>query len=475
MLFNSFEFFIFFVFVLTIYYLLNRKSQNVFLLAASYLFYGFWDWRFLFLLFVTSAVDYFISHIIHVTENPNKRKHILLISLVANLGVLGFFKYYNFFIDNFMVLTSSFGMTIEPWLLNVILPVGISFYTLQSMSYTIDVYRRNIIPCSNFLDFLLYVSFFPQLVAGPIERASNLIPQLQQKRIVNYEDIRKGCFLILFGLFQKVVIADNLGIVVDKVFSHPAQHSGVDLIIGTYAFAFQIYCDFSGYSSMAIGIARLLGIELMTNFKAPYLSASPGEFWHRWHISLSTWLKDYLYIPLGGNRSGNIYMNLMLTMLIGGLWHGANWTMLIWGGMNGLYLVVNRKLSLLLPKRSALFSSKIAMKISSIAGVLITFNLICIAWIFFRATTLTNAVEYLSHIYVNFNWGIHDVHHFSAVALGLMGIMLSFDILYCRAGEVPFFCMNWGTVRRALVYTFLLISIIFFGVGHVQSFIYFQF
>jgi D-alanyl-lipoteichoic acid acyltransferase DltB (MBOAT superfamily) len=302
------------------------------LLGASYFFYGWWDWRFLGLLVISTLVDFNVARYMPGAASRKGRKLLLLISIVVNLGILGFFKYYNFFAANLTELLSSLGWTLHPFTLNVILPLGISFYTLQTLGYTIDVYRGKMKPCVSLIDFSLFVSFFPQLVAGPIERASHLIPQLQKGRRVDYEMLRRGCFLILFGLFQKMVVADNLAVVVDRVFANPRAFSSYELVVGVYAFAFQIYCDFAGYSNIAIGTASLLGIDIMTNFNVPYSAGRIGEFWRRWHISLSTWLRDYLYITLGGNRTGNLFFNLMITMLIVGLWHGASWNMLIWGG-----------------------------------------------------------------------------------------------------------------------------------------------
>jgi len=472
MLFNSFDFLIFLVFVLFIYYILATKPQNILLLVASYVFYGLWDWRFLCLLFGTSAVDYFISHWMHKTADPAKKKQILLISLAANLGSLGFFKYYNFFTESFVSLAASFGFEVEPMLLNIILPVGISFYTFQSLSYTIDVYRKEIVPCSSLLDFLLYVSFFPQLVAGPIERASHLIPQLQRSRVVTYDAIREGCFLILFGFFQKLVIADNLAIIANQCFDNPARYSSWNLLVGVYAFAFQIYCDFSGYSLIAVGTAGLLGIHLMVNFKVPYFSVNAAEFWRRWHISLSSWLRDYLYIPLGGNRTGNTYANLMITMLIGGLWHGAKWTMLIWGGIQGLYLSVHRKLTGLPSREHVVVSENFKFALRPIIGVFVTFHLICLAWVFFRATSLSNAVDYLANL--RSNVGNSGISSLSAVGLVLIATMCLLDVFHYKRGEA-FFCREWNVVSRSLVYVALFLSIVFLGARRVEPFIYFQF
>jgi len=316
------------------------------LLMASCFFYGSWNWRFLFLLFLTIAIDYFISLKIYNSEDSEKRKKFLLLSIVANLGVLGFFKYFNFFSESFQALANSLGFNLQPHLLNIVLPVGISFYTFQSLSYTIDVYRKELKPAKSIFDFALFVTYFPQLVAGPIERATHLLPQVLQPRKITLEQFYEGCYLIFWGLFQKIFIADNLAKMVNPVFSAAAPYDGVKVLSALYAFAFQIYCDFAGYSNMARGLGKCMGFDIMVNFNLPYFATNPRDFWRRWHISFSTWLRDYLYIPLGGNQKGPLitYRNIALTMLLGGLWHGANWRFVIWGGYQGLLLIIHRLL-----------------------------------------------------------------------------------------------------------------------------------
>lgn len=337
MLFNSIEFLIFLPSVFILYWFVfnkNLKLQNTLILISSYLFYGWWDYRFLCLIFVSTIVDYFAGINISNQNSNHKRKLFLWFSIVFNLGILGFFKYYNFFIDSWLELLSSFGYEIKSiYTLNIILPVGISFYTFQTMSYTIDIYRGQLKPTRDFISFASFVSFFPQLVAGPIERAKNLLPQILGRREFQYKQGIQGLRLILWGMFKKVVIADSLAPTVNKIFRDYELLDGGILWLGLIYFAIQIYCDFSGYSDIAIGISKLFGFNLMTNFKFPYFSRNIAEFWRRWHISLSSWFRDYLYIPLGGSKNGKSksLRNIFTIFLVSGLWHGANWTFIFWG------------------------------------------------------------------------------------------------------------------------------------------------
>lgn len=351
MLFNSIIFFVFLGIVIPVYYMLPKKtSKHVFLVLASYFFYGYWDWRFCSLLLLSTVIDFFIAKSLQKSDDDKRRKLLLSLSLFSNLGILFFFKYFNFFIDSFKSISSDLGVELDFLHLNIILPVGISFYTFQTLSYTIDVYRKKLKPTTNFIDFALFVSFFPQLVAGPIERASNLLPQLARRNKVKVEQIKQGVVLIVTGLFRKVMIGDTSGRYVDHIFGNIEMYKSSEVIAALILFSIQIYADFSGYSKIARGTAKLLGIELMKNFEQPYLSTNITEFWRRWHISLSSWLKDYLYFSLGGNRKGKMkmYRNLMLTMLLGGLWHGASWNFVIWGGLHGVYLIIHK---LILKKR----------------------------------------------------------------------------------------------------------------------------
>jgi alginate O-acetyltransferase complex protein AlgI len=338
MIFNSYIFWVFFATFIIIYWRLNQHLQNRLLLVGSYIFYGYWDWRFCGLLAFSTTVDFFVAKYMHGTATQADKKKLLIISVITNLTLLGFFKYYNFFSTQFVTAFSNLGISVSLPALNIILPVGLSFYTFQSLSYTIDVYRGHAVPAKNFLDLAAYVSFFPQLVAGPIERASRFLPQFLKPRHLEPGDFGIGLYHVMIGLFKKVIVADNLAPIANMVFGKPpADLTGPEVLIGVYAFAIQIYCDFSGYSSIAQGIAKWLGFDLMWNFKMPYFAVSPSDFWKRWHISLSSWLRDYLYIPLGGNRHGKLmmYRNLILTMALGGLWHGARWTFVIWGLYHG--------------------------------------------------------------------------------------------------------------------------------------------
>jgi len=337
MLFNSFIFLIFLALIIPAYYFLSVRWRKPVILIASYFFYGYWDYRFCALLLISTVIDYFTGKYIYATENPKTRNNLLYISLFSNLGILGLFKYFNFFVSSFDAAFSIFGLQLDYLHLNIILPVGISFYTFQTLTYTIDIYRKEIKPTSSFLDFAIYVSFFPQLVAGPIERAKNLLPQIANMPTPTVNQFKQGFVLITVGMFKKVLIGDTTGRIVDQIFAQPQYYASSEMLMGLILFSIQIYADFSGYSSIARGTAKWLGIELMENFNQPYLSANITEFWRRWHISLSSWLKDYLYISLGGNRKGKgrTYINLMLTMLLGGLWHGASYTFVVWGGCMG--------------------------------------------------------------------------------------------------------------------------------------------
>jgi len=402
MLFNSFEFFIFLPIVFILYWFIfnkNLKFQNILILIASYVFYGWWDYRFLSLIAISTFVDYYVGLAIYKSENPSLRKMWLFVSVLFNLSLLGFFKYYNFFIESWTELLSSLGYNIEnTWTLKVILPVGISFYTFQTMSYSIDIYRKQLKPTKDFIAFAAFVSFFPQLVAGPIERASHLLPQMLKCRRFNKKSSVHNLELIVWGLFKKVVIADSIAPVVNDIFNNYTDYSGGTLIIGAIFFAFQIYCDFSGYSDIAIGTARLFGFDLMTNFNFPYFSRSIGEFWRRWHISLSTWFRDYLYIPLGGSKVGKLkgIRNVFAIFLVSGFWHGANWTFIAWGGIHALLFIpsfilgTNRKnLKVNNPKNDWL------NHIINFALALFTFSMVTLAWIFFRANSIKDSINYL--------------------------------------------------------------------------------
>ena len=379
MLFNSFPFWVFFITVFTCHWLLPKKFQNIVLIISSYTFYCFWDWRFLSLIVISTITDFVLAQ--KIIQYPSRKRAFLFLSLFINLGILSAFKYFGFFIEQISYLLSIIGFQNFHKAFEIILPVGISFYTFQTISYTIDVYNGKIKPINNILEFGLYVSFFPQLVAGPIERANNLLPQFLKRRTLNTHMLKDGFYYIIYGIFLKTVLADNMAIIADGTFLAPYETLvGGDIIIGVYAFAFQIYGDFAGYSLIAIGLGKTFGINLKKNFQAPYLASNPSDFWRRWHISLSRWLRDYLYIPLGGNKNGNLkmYRNLLLTMILGGLWHGAGWTFIYWGTFHGILLVLYKHIALC--KLNIINKKNILTKITK---VIIMFHLTCISWIFF--------------------------------------------------------------------------------------------
>lgn len=380
MLFNSFHFVVFFIVVLALNQTLRRwpLAQKLMLLAASYYFYGKWQWHYLFLVWFSTIVDYAIGLRMPVTRNPRR---LVVLSVVVNLGFLAIFKYANWLIDTFNGASATLGSAMHITPIDLLLPVGISFYTFQSLSYTIDVYRRELPPRKNLLDYALAVAFFPQIEAGPIVRAREFLAELDGDQRIDFADVKRALVLIAFGYVKKVVVADNLAPIADAVFDNPAAHGFWDCLLAVYAFAFQIYCDFSGYTDIAIGCALLLGIRFPPNFNYPYAAQSIQDFWRRWHMTLSRWLRDYLYIPLGGNRKGEArtYANLMTTMLLGGLWHGASWNFVIWGGLHGTYLAGER--ALLSRWRAWNADNPFAATLR----VLVTFHLACLAWVFFRA------------------------------------------------------------------------------------------
>jgi alginate O-acetyltransferase complex protein AlgI len=468
-LFNSLSFLAFLPLVLLLVAVLPSRWRNPALLAASYYFYGCWDWRFLGLLFGTTVIDYWVGKTIFATRDPAARKRILLISIGANLGVLGFFKYCNFFVGSFQALLQSVGLAVSAPTLSIILPVGISFYTFQSMSYTIDVYRGVTEPAQRFMDFALYVAYFPQLVAGPISRKADLLPQLLHPAKATLDRINVGLMLVFLGLVKKVLIADMLAPEVDRIFSAAHSMSSGMLLRGAYYFTFQIYCDFSGYSDMARGISEIFGIHLCINFNQPYLSQSITEFWRRWHISLSSWLRDYLYIPLGGNRHGEVatYRNLLTTMLIGGLWHGANWTFVAWGGLHGTFLAVERMLGIG-KGQPVVPANPLWRWVRRVGLTVLTFHLAVLGWIFFRAPNFTIAFQYIA--------GIARFTHLGAVGIipFLVGlVILAIDIPQNASSDhAVFLRVPWW--MQSPVYAALVLGILLYG-GREIPFIYFQF
>ncbi|RRQ48838.1 MBOAT family protein [Maribacter algicola] len=487
MLFNSLDFAIFLPIVFFLYWFVTNKRlrlQNLLIVVASYLFYGWWDWRFLSLILFSTIIDYSIGRMLLVEDKAIKRKVLLWVSIIVNLGFLGFFKYYNFFLDNFIMAFSFMGKKINASSLDIILPVGISFYTFQTLSYTIDVYKRKLEPTKDFIAFAAFVSFFPQLVAGPIERATHLLPQFYKKRTFDYSKAVDGMRQILWGLFKKVVIADNCAEFANQIFNNSHEMSGSTLAIGALFFTFQIYGDFSGYSDIAIGTSRLFGFDLMRNFAFPYFSRDIAEFWRRWHISLSTWFRDYLYIPLGGSRGGTWMKvrNTFIIFLISGFWHGANWTFIVWGGLNALYflpllLTNNNRNNLGIVAQGKLFPSY-----KEIIKIAITFTLTVFAWIFFRAENINHAFSIISEIASQSFFTIPNLQlvGLEAKAIAVMKIVLIFFFLFIEwMGREDEYALENLVLKRSRFYRwgfyFLLISILFVFSGTEQQFIYFQF
>lgn len=475
MLFNSIDFAIFLPLVFISFWFLfrrNLRSQNLLLLAASYLFYGWWDWRFLSLIAISSVVDYFIG--IHLFESREKRRRKLLLfmSLAVNLGFLGFFKYFNFFMDGFSDLSTMLGLQVNTRSLNVILPVGISFYTFQTLSYSIDIYRKQMEPTRDLIAFLAFVSFFPQLVAGPIERAKNLLPQFHSLREFNLKAARNGLQQILWGLFKKIVIADTCARQVDSIFANYADLDGSVLLLGAIFFAFQIYGDFSGYSDIAIGTAKLFGFDLMRNFAFPYFSRDIGEFWRRWHISLSTWFRDYLYIPLGGSYGSKARRigNILITFTVSGFWHGANWTFIFWGFLNGLYYIPLMLRNKQKENKREIVEGKFFPSLRDGFNIALTFLATIVAWVFFRAESLTHAFGYLMGMFSP------TLFKFPSVGRSVIPIVVLFVIVewFNRRKQHVLEDLRIPQFIRWPVYYTLTIMILYFWQGE-QSFIYFQF
>ena len=479
MLFNSIDFSIFLPVVFVLYWFATSKSlklQNFLIVAASYLFYGWWDWRFLLLILFSTLVDYSVGIWLAKEKAPLKRKIFLWFSIIVNIGLLGFFKYYNFFLHNFIAAFSFLGASINLQSIKIILPVGISFYTFQTLSYTIDVYKEKLKPTKNFIAFAAFVSFFPQLVAGPIERATDLLPQFYKKRTFNYQTAVNGLRQILWGLFKKVVIADNAAQIANQIFNNWTNYSGSTLFLGAVFFAFQIYTDFSGYSDIAIGTSRLFGIHLKQNFAFPYFSRDIAEFWRRWHISLSNWFRDYLYIPLGGSR-GSIWVKIRNTFtifIVSGFWHGANWTFIAWGILNAIYF-----LPLLLLEKNRLNTNVVAQQkkwpsLNELLKMSVTFTLTTLAWVFFRSENIIQAFGYLSTI---FSKTLFTIPYYTGMKKAVLLILL-FVFIEWVGRESKYAIENIGLKwKRPIRYAFyyaIIIAIFWFG-GKEQQYIYFQF
>ncbi len=466
MLFNSFEFGVFLVVVFFLYWFVtnrNLKMQNLLIFVSSYVFYGWWDWRFLSLIAFSTIIDYSVGLGLAKNEGKKQRALLLWTSIIVNLGFLMFFKYYNFFVDSFVGAFTFFGFSFNARSLSIILPVGISFYTFQTLSYTIDVYNRKLKPTKDFIAFGAFVSFFPQLVAGPIERATHLLPQFYTPRKFDYDNASAGLKMMLWGMFMKVGVADRVSLYVDNVYGNVSMHSSVSLIVATIFFAVQIYCDFGGYSLIAIGCAKLFGFSLMKNFNRPYLAGSFKEFWQRWHISLSSWFRDYLYIPLGGSRNGSFktQRNLFVTFVVSGFWHGANWTFIVWGALHGAYLVIEKSLSMI--------------KLPKPLRIVIVFILACFSWIFFRAASVGAAFDIITKIvrFESTKLYTGDIGIFSFSIVAILVLFLN-DFLSEFKPSLKLF-HNDNLAIRYVSIVFILLYIVSLGVFDQSQFIYFQF
>jgi alginate O-acetyltransferase complex protein AlgI len=488
MLFNSLDFAIFLPIVFALYWFVVQRSlraQNLLIVVASYVFYGWWDWRFLSLIAFSTLLDFGIGYMLGKEERVSRRKLLLAASIGINLGLLGFFKYFNFFLDNFVTAFTVLGMPIQVGMLNVLLPVGISFYTFQTLSYSIDVYRRQLEPTRDPVAFAAYVSFFPQLVAGPIERATNLLPQFQRPRTFDYAKAVDGLRQMLWGMFKKVVIADNCAEYANLIFNNSADYSGATLALGAALFAFQIYGDFSGYSDIAIGCSRLFGFDLMRNFAFPYFSRDIAEFWRRWHISLSTWFRDYLYIPLGGSRGGTRtkVRNTFIIFLVSGFWHGANWTFIFWGLLHALFF-----LPLLLASKNRDHLTPVALgrvlpSLGELIRMLGTFAMVCTAWIFFRAEDLGHAGTYIADLFLGLfsKQGYVDVLNLLYWKIGYaVPVSIAFLIIFEWRGRMAqhaleLFGGTWPKLLRWAFYILLMIIISLRAPTVENPFIYFQF
>lgn len=483
MLFNSIDFALFLPIIFILYWFFTRKNlklQNLLIVASSYIFYGWWDWRFLFLLVFSSLIDYFVGLALSKEKIKKKRNILLLSSLLVNLGFLSLFKYFNFFAESFADSFSLFGVHFEPTRLNLVLPVGISFYTFQTLSYTIDVYRDKLKPTKDIISFLAFVSFFPQLVAGPIERATNLLPQFTKPRFFNYEKVFDGFKQVLWGLFKKVVIADSCAIIANEVFNNYANYSGSTLFLGAFFFAFQIYGDFSGYSDIAIGTARMFGFNLKQNFNYPYFSRDIAEFWRRWHISLSTWFRDYVYIPLGGSKKSKLLniRNVLIVFLISGFWHGAKWTFVFWGLINALCFIPIFILKLNRRNIEVVAYKKIFPNFREVFQMLSTFCIVLFGWIFFRSDSLWDAFSYLNTIFSRSFFTIPYVFGIGmnrVLFTSFFIVLLIFLEWFGRNKEYPiYFEKSKSKLMQWLICYAMLIIVFLFGEKQ-QDFIYFQF
>ena len=474
MLFNSVDFALFFVVVYGLYLVLNHRWQNVLLLAASYFFYACWDWRYLGLIWAATAVDYVAGLRIAEARSSHTRRIWLAISVFAHLAMLGFFKYYGFFLEPLGALLGALGLPFEKLRLDLVLPVGISFYTFQTMSYTIDIYRRKMQPTRNVIDFSLFVAYFPQLVAGPIERAKRLLPQIASARRVTAAGFFEGLHLMAWGIVKKVVIADNLARIVDYAYSPGIDCGCWSVIVATVAFAFQIYCDFSGYSDVARGCGKCMGIDLMLNFNLPYFATSVQDFWRRWHISLSTWFRDYVYIPLGGSRcpAWKTCRNILITMMIAGMWHGASWTFVLWGTYFGVLLVAHRAIFGNLPPRSWHEQTSVAGRARWLGAALGTFALVCFGWIIFRSESFGTLRIMLGKLLTLEPLALSAIKGKKAI-LYIAPLLLMDGIQYFKRDLDWALHLHW--LPRGFIYAGFMFALMTFGVRHAEQFIYFQF
>ena len=482
MFFNSLNFAVFLPVVFILYWFVtnkNLKFQNILLLVSSYFFYACWDWRFLFLLVFSTLLDYYTGIKMSDAKNQNSKKFWFWLSISVNLGFLGVFKYYNFFATSFADAIANFGIQVNTWTLKVILPVGISFYTFHGLSYVIDIYKDRIKAEKNFIDYSVFVSFFPLLVAGPIERATHLLPQIHKKRTFKYDNAVDGLKQILWGLFKKVVIADNCAKVANVIFDNYTDFTGSSLVLGAVFFAFQIYGDFSGYSDIALGTARLFGIDLLRNFAFPYFSRDIAEFWRRWHISLSTWFRDYLYIPLGGSKGG-VWMkirNTFIIFLVSGFWHGANWTFIVWGFLNALYIMPSIIFNTNRTNLDIVAQGKLLPSFREFLSVILTFLLTVFAWIFFRSNTIDQALHYISRV---FSAPFFDFSVFKsgAVSAPILIFIFLFIIIEWMGREQQYAIAKLFSGKPKIyrwAFYYLILVIIFIFAGSNQQFIYFQF
>ncbi|WP_316815581.1 MBOAT family O-acyltransferase [Pedobacter nyackensis] len=481
MFFNSISFAIFLPVVFFIYWFLGKdrlKLQNILLLVASYFFYACWDWRFLFLLLFSTLLDYYTGIMMGKAKNQHIKKIWFWLSISINLGFLGVFKYYNFFVSSFAEGLTALGFQVNAGTLDIILPVGISFYTFHGLSYVIDIYKDRIKPELNFIDYSLFVSFFPLLVAGPIERATHLLPQIQHKRSFRYTNAVDGLRQILWGLFKKVVIADNCAEYANMIFNDSDFYPGSTLVLGALFFTFQIYCDFSGYSDIALGTARLFGIELLRNFAFPYFSRDIAEFWRRWHISLSTWFRDYLYIPLGGSKGG-MWMkirNTFIIFIVSGFWHGANWTFIVWGLLNALYIMPSIIFSTNRNHLGPVAPGRFFPSLKEFLAIILTFSLTAIAWIFFRAESVGHALSYISEIFSSSLFSIPELAKMKMAVITMAFVFVMMTVEWFGRDEQYAIAKigQWPVALRWGFYYSLLIAIFVFA-GSGQEFIYFQF